>query len=115
LLHQRQGQDVWQGLFQFPLVETIMAVDHWQDLLLAPNWPEWLPAPGLQLTRKAGPYQQTLTHQRIIATFWELSWDHQKAWQLPAEMRYVKRKNWTNFAFPKVIHLYLADNSLTLF
>lgn len=115
LLHARREQDVWKGLFQFPLVESTLPVDHWQDLLLAPNWPEWLREQGLQLTRKAGPYRQELTHQRIVATFWEVSWDHREAWQLPAGMQFAKRKNWSNFAFPKVIHLYLADNSLTLF
>lgn len=115
IIHQRRDKDIWRQLYQFPLIESAIAVDKWDKLTQHTHWPAWLPAAGLVPQRKSGPWRQDLTHQRIVATFWEAKWTHTQSWQLPEDYLIVKRKNWATFAFPKIINLYFDDNSLTLF
>ncbi|MEM7298776.1 MAG: A/G-specific adenine glycosylase, partial [Bacteroidota bacterium] len=105
IIEKRVGKDIWQNLYQFPLIESSSPVEKWEDLQEDASWPEWLPGPGqeLSLRRKVGPRKQELTHQRIIAQFWELEYPGEKALEVPENFQLVKPENCLKFAFPKII------------
>jgi len=112
IIEQRLAKDIWQDLYQFPLVEAAednLAID---ALALHPDWPAWLPAGELELLKSSPPFRQQLTHQTIIASF------HTFAWSLmPGEVpgtTITQNKLLDNFAFPRVITRYLADKTLLL-
>lgn len=68
LLQQRQGKDIWQGLYEFPLIETSEAVDATQLASL-------LGEEGANLTMSlynAEPIVHKLTHQHLYTFFWIL-------------------------------------------
>ena len=112
-VQKRTQKDIWQNLYEFPLVETEALLKNdvlskneiWQDLIRDFDY---------EIKHISTPFRQQLTHRTIIATFLEID--------LPANFSikkntYIKvdRKNLSKFAFPKVIDLYLKDNSLNLY
>lgn len=115
IIQKRTAKDIWQNLYQFPLIETAEMVTDWEELPKNTNWPEWLPLEKLSMKRKIGPNKQELTHQRIIAHFWELDYNSKETPTLPDSFSMVKPENWRKFAFPKIISCYFDDNSLYLF
>lgn len=115
IIEKRSGKDIWQNLYQFPLLETSAAIDDWQELQQLAEWPSWLSLQELSFHRRVGPRKQELTHQRIIAQFWELDFKGEVAPEPPANFSLVKPENCRKFAFPKIIGWYFDDNLLYLF
>jgi A/G-specific adenine glycosylase len=113
LLRKRMEKDIWQHLYDFPLAETGSWDLDWEQLQATPVWKDLAGHSDSRLLRCAGPFRQTLSHQHIVGRFWEI--DLASPWQVP-EGVYVaeERKNLCKFAFPKIIDLFLNDNSLFL-
>jgi A/G-specific adenine glycosylase len=113
-IRKRTDKDIWRNLYEFPLIETEQPLSDFSSLKELPNWNKWLVSgDGILLKQRSRPFQQTLTHQIIHATFWEFV--------LPApgsihqnNFLFVERKNLSNFAFPKIVDWYLGDKSLYL-
>ena len=66
-----------------------------------------------QILKTSKPFQQQLTHQKIIAVFWEMELNN-NAKMLHNTFIKIDRKELTSYAFPKIIDRYLQDNSLYL-
>ncbi len=115
IIEKRMAKDIWRNLYQFPLIETDATVDALPQLREESGWPDWLEVENLQLRRKLGPRKQELTHQRIIASFWEFDYTGSRPKVLPDGFNLIKPENCSKFAFPKVISWYFDDNSLYLF
>jgi A/G-specific adenine glycosylase len=97
LVQRRPAGDIWQGLYQFPMVEadrpmeTESVLSHFQ-----------LPTDVL-LQDIAGPIKHLLTHQRIFARFFAVKVDRLPS--LIAEP--VAWERLGRLAFPRLIQLYL--------
>lgn len=113
LLQQRREKDVWQHLFQFPLLEADRLYESEEEVREQPLWKQLTGDRSCQLRQVSKSFSQTLSHQQINAVFWEFDLP-----ELPPliDDTYlpVDRKNLRNFAFPKIIDWYLRDNSLYL-
>lgn len=98
-LSKRVKKDIWENLYEFPMVES--------DHLLERDELEKLS--GINGLTFAGSYKQQLTHQQINAVFYvsKLS----KPVNIEGWLKVGKEKL-DNFAFPKVIDCYLKDNTL---
>lgn len=115
-IEKRAGKDIWKGLYQFPLIERNNTSEYFEELKSDYNWRDFFEANegNFKVTKHSKPYQQTLTHQYIIATFWEL--DCTKKLEVPKnKYTYIQRSNIDQYAFPKVIDRYLKENQLYLF
>lgn len=113
-IRKRTRKDIWRNLYEFPVLETEAPEIEPDRLLTHPTLESWLNSEALpQLQRRSKPFQQTLTHQVITATFWELILPSGEA-LINDEFLLVERKNLSNFAFPKIVDWYLGDNSLYL-
>ena len=115
IIEKRTGKDIWQNLYLFPLLETSAPLENWSELQQQDQWPSWLPIENLSFQRKVGPRKQELTHQRIIAQFWELDFQGEATPDAPDNFSVVKPENCRKFAFPKIIGWYFDDNLLYLF
>lgn len=64
---QRKSGDIWEGLFEFPLIETTELIS-WEKFpkLLKDFLPE---GADFQITRFSEPIKHILTHQRLFVTF----------------------------------------------
>lgn len=110
---RRRGEgDVWQGLYEFPLLETATAEVSIDALFDLPDWPKDIPPGELRFERRSKTYIQQLTHQKIHATFYRFHWPLMPG--RVTEGRTVQNKMLENFAFPKVINRFLADRDLLL-
>ncbi len=118
-IRKRLGKDIWQDLYEFPLIETDDLVEAQSSEPLFNIYTERLDFPfdfnALRLIKKSQPYQQLLTHQKIIATFWVF--EHAKTDKILRGGNFLKIANeqLSNYAFPKVIDIYLKEKVLTLF
>lgn len=113
-IRQRTAKDIWQQLYEFPLIETDTLVDHPTGLQNLSDFLAFMQQTGFSLRKKSQPFKQELTHQRIIATFWEIEIvENAELLNLDGAIQ-VDRKNLNKFAFPRLIDWYLRDNSLYL-
>jgi len=67
-LKKREFKDVWIGLYEFFLIESLYSVASLDDL--KSSFPEWLKNPNM--THSPIYAKQILSHQRIHAQFWVL-------------------------------------------
>lgn len=109
LIHKRTGKDIWQDLWQFPVVETRQLHDFTSFTGHTQFHPEWLPNNFLQLVRQVSPiFRQQLTHQTVFACFYELPL-HPQTHLLPADWLKMPNNELSQYAFPKIINLYLSQ------
>lgn len=113
LLQKRTAKDIWQNLYEFPLIESSLATLQKGDLLKTALWQELVGDHPHTITRISKPFRQTLTHQFITAIFWEVELQENFNLKNP-NLLVIARKNSHKFAFPKVIDWFLQDNSLYL-
>jgi A/G-specific adenine glycosylase len=102
LVDRREGGDIWQGLYQFPLVESDRALGPDEALKFAP----W--ADGALFRKSVGPLRHLLSHQRIHAIFFEWRTD-----TLPAtDYQPVTWDSLHHLAFPRLMHHFLEKKLL---
>ncbi len=112
-IHKRQQKDIWQGLYEFPMLELDHSTRNFEELNSTKAWAELIQEKDLTLKKISPPYQQVLTHQKIIAVFYEL--EAKSAVENYYEsVTVTDRKNLNTFAFPKLIDCYLKDKFLYL-
>jgi A/G-specific adenine glycosylase len=112
VVEQRMGKDIWQELYQFPMLEgeellqseNVAIAVFLNDLTNTTQW---------QISALKGPYTQKLTHQKINAVFIEVA-VNEKLNLNDTRYKTTEREKLNNFAFPKVIDCYLKDNRLYL-
>ena len=111
LLRQRPEGDVWQSLYDFPLLESEGGNRPVSELATGGDWPAGLTATELTFERSSPPYRQQLTHQTIIAVFHRF-----RCRQLPEGTPYLitPHKMFENLAFPRLLTRYLAEKDLLL-
>jgi A/G-specific adenine glycosylase len=108
-IRKRFDKDIWQDLYEFPLIETTELLEN----------TEGVDSFGFQMSNfkflsRSQPYIQLLTHQKIIGVFWEFE---AKNTFLLDQNQFLKieKKNLTNFAFPKIVDTYMKKKVLNLF
>jgi A/G-specific adenine glycosylase len=113
ILHQRTAKDIWQRMYELPMIETTS-----QRPPAKAKRKHFLHALGVasrEHMKALSRQRQTLAHQEIRAAFYLLSSGKLATKTLPADYRFVTLKKLSTFAFPKVIRTFLADNCLHLF
>lgn len=111
-IRKRTEKDIWQNLYEFPLIETDILLEEKKHLIKNKKWKEWMDGAEFKITKVSEPMKQDLTHQRIIARFWEI---HISKKIIPeGNWVSVKQENIRNYAFPKVIDTYFSQKLLTL-
>jgi len=101
-LQQRKAKDIWQGLFELPLIESERSLSKRAMLVqmegtLGTDWT------GIS---RSGTVKHVLSHQIIYAVFWEV--DLPKVFKVPKEWRLVPLKKLHKFAVPRLIEKWLA-------
>lgn len=112
LINKRVSKGIWQNLYDFPLIEmakqsTLKELEKTEEFI------KWLKKGKLNFV-PSKPFKQLLTHQEIVAVFWEVEIKTIKKLPMHKDYAIVEWNSLSNFAFPKIIDLYLKDNSLYL-
>ena len=110
-IRKRSEKDIWQGLYEFPLLETEKLQDR-KALTKIPDYKKIISTDAV-ITRVSTPFSQQLTHQKINALFIEIT-IQKPLKNPPKDWKKIPRSELKTFAFPRVIDLYLQDKSLYL-
>lgn len=102
LVQRRPAGDIWQGLYQFPMVESDSPMQP-ESVLAHFQLPTDVP-----LQHIAGPIKHLLTHQRIFARFFAVKVKHLP--KINAES--MAWEELDRLAFPQLINLYLDKKGL---
>lgn len=102
LIEQRGPKDVWQGLYQFPLLELDGIAE--ETSKLHPLVSEL----SLEETHRSSCLKQTLTHQNLEC--WFVKYKAPKAFPKALNKAYeiITPKELDNYGFPRVINTYLG-------
>ncbi len=111
-IQQRTGQDIWKGLFEFPMIEVHSSQSIIDSNLLLKN--SGISLRGLSTIdhRPKFTCRQTLSHQYINAYFYEIRLE-----KLPKPGKShikIPKNTILNYAFPKIIRTYLEDRLIFL-
>lgn len=113
LIHKRTEKDVWQGLYDFPLLETLELLTLETQITQSKVWGKFVGTSDYSFRLVSKPFRQVLSHQRINARFWEFDLPNASP-DLEEHYLLIERENISKFAFPKIIDWYLQDKSLYL-
>jgi len=112
LIHKRNGKDIWEALYEFPLIETEKKIS--PETLLGMKELKIITGQGkIDILNVSGPYTHKLSHQTILAYFYHLQL--KSGYKKPEnEFISVSRESIPEYAFPRLIGKYLEENDLYL-
>ena len=103
LLHRREGRDIWQGLYEFPLIETDAPVE-FPDLAALPQFRRLLGDGPWHLVRSVSLPRHQLSHQRLHAVVHRIE---TPAFTPAAAAMAVPADSLGDYAVPRLIDRYL--------
>jgi A/G-specific adenine glycosylase len=105
---KRSGKDIWQGLHDFPVIETTNWVDQ-KKLLQSDEWNKEFGKAKIELLSVSDEYKHVLSHQHIYAKFYEIKSSLKTFSERQTEWQIVDRKKAKKLAVPKLIEMYLDE------
>ena len=105
-IEKRSKGDIWTGLFQFKLIEKPSA-----EVIKPETIKEYLniDPESVEVSKE---YRQKLTHQDLSIIFYQIRIKENSLIISPFNL--VDKGNLKNFAYPKIIDIYLRENSIYL-
>ena len=100
-IRQRTGKDIWNQLYEFPLIETA-GEEETEAILNVARKNGWLREGKYKVEDQSPAFRQQLSHQLIMARFIRItlrSPSQAGEWVSPAGL--------DQFAFPRIVHHYL--------
>jgi len=101
-LQKRFGKDIWENLFEFPLIETELEHEVVNLKILISEYTQ-LKNPSVDLI---GNYKHKLTHQVLIVNIWKLN---NVIAETPKNWIFVNSNELNKFALPRVLTRFWED------
>jgi A/G-specific adenine glycosylase len=108
LITQRIAKDIWQHLYEFPLVETGEEIDRNKMIRLALK-KGWLEKNTYEVNRVSPVFRQQLSHQLITGQFLQIKLKLKIP--APAGSKWVRKQGLAQFTFPRFIHQWLREST----
>lgn len=106
---KRRGPgDIWQGLYDFPLIETATAGD---DALQTDEWKRWTAGRKVEIATVSDGFLHILSHQRLHARFYEVSLSKPLPGKIAADWLLVDEAGFHTLALPVLITRYLRSDA----
>jgi A/G-specific adenine glycosylase len=106
-IKQRGAKDIWEGLFDFPMIESDKALTESQ-LKKSPFWKKHLGKAGASILKEPVVYKHILSHQRIYASFWEVEVESKVN---DAEWTETAQSKLHEYAVPRLVDRYLEESA----
>lgn len=97
IVEQRVSKDIWQNMYQFPLIETEMNEEIENNTTISPQKPEYISKEIIHL----------LSHQRLHSRFYHFT---QLPVNLPPNWILIPKINLQDYPLPRLIDRYLEEN-----
>lgn len=105
IIRLRGAGDIWQGLHDFPVIESTKSLTP-NKFLKNREWEKIMPGVNAVIKDVSDEYVHILSHQKLYARFYLLTID-KKAANVPLNCFWVKTVEVENYAVPKLIDLYI--------
>jgi len=106
LIEKRTSKDIWQSLYQFPLIETNKVTS--LETLLKSSQTKDLLLDKFAALNISKPYKHVLTHQLLYAQFYVFKRQSKHS----SKLEKINIQNLTSLAFPRLIELFINDHNL---
>ncbi|MCB9361604.1 MAG: A/G-specific adenine glycosylase [Flavobacteriales bacterium] len=103
LIKNRMEKDIWQGLFDFPLIETTKSIEQFENLNLEQY--KKLNTITNKSIHKSTEYIHILSHQKIHATFWSIQLNDVN--NIHTSELKILTKEIENYPIPKLIENFI--------
>jgi A/G-specific adenine glycosylase len=107
-VRRRSAGDIWQGLYDYPLIETAAASD---DPLLEEQWKTWGAARKMDVVKVSDEFLHVLSHQRLHARFYEVILNKPIPGKNASDWLLVDEHTFHTLAVPVLISRYLKSVS----
>lgn len=109
LLRKRVGNDIWKGLYDFPLIETSSEENHTDILsLITENF--GLETSAFTLENVSHELRHQLTHRQIIARFYQIHLSGNASIIHDNSLSLTPQAALHQFPLPRLIDKYLSEN-----
>ena len=109
-LHKRGPRDIWQNLYDFPCVESDKNLEI-EEILRHETFLSLTAGKNFSIRRISPKYTHKLTHQTIIATFFEIKIDGFLSPIPTKDILLAAENDLGDFPVPKLIDNYLTTNN----
>ncbi|HEY4787966.1 MAG TPA: A/G-specific adenine glycosylase [Bacteroidales bacterium] len=109
-LVKRSGKDIWEGLYEFPLIETELHTSKAQ-LTESPEWQSIFEGTNHQLIQVSPIYKHQLSHQTINAIFYLVKIEN-KLLNINPNAILIEKKDIAHYPVSKLIDNYLSTIDL---
>ena len=106
-IQQRTAKDIWQDLYELPLIETGKAVKP-ATLLKQEAFKKWVGDSVITVSATVVKAKQLLSHQLIQGQFITLKTDRKPTGN--TDWQWVKKKSLAGYSFPGLINQYLSEH-----
>ena len=106
IISKRGAGDIWQGLYELPMIESEKPIKKNIKKTVSDHL-----GMACEILNYSKPYTQQLTHQTIQSVFIFVEVVDFQDTRIEGAVR-VSLKKLHTFGFPKVVHLFLTENSL---
>jgi len=108
-LRRREEKDIWNNLYEFPMIESKDPIDI-EQLMRHEDWLKWLPDGQYSLKNVGALRKHILTHQLIFNQFIEIDWlSASDPMSLENEFSFVPLNDLENYAVPKPLERFIED------
>jgi len=104
IIKQRTGKDIWQQLYEFPLIEVANETNQ-NKILLQAERKGWLHKSGYKVIDISPLLQQKLSHQLIYGRFIKIRLKQKPP--LENNWEWIFRNKRNKYPFPRFINQYL--------
>ena len=105
---KRTGNDIWKGLYEFPMLETPGPLSL-QDLMNSPAWKQYFGKTPLKLLSQTASVNHLLSHQKIIASFCRLEIETPSA----KFGMFVRKNKIHELPVARILEKYLEDHAIS--
>jgi A/G-specific adenine glycosylase len=107
-LHKREGEDIWKGLYEFPLIETGKTVSA-ARLVGSEEWNRIFKSSGARFIRAGKTVKHVLSHRVIHARFYEV----EVGKPLKEDFILVPEKQLSKYPLPRLIEKFFLNHEGT--
>lgn len=107
-LQKRSADDIWQGLYEFPLIETDKSLD-FEELIKQSEIKKFFNNESIQLIKTSNDKKHVLSHQHIHARFFHIKTN--RLMKLEAYKK-TSMSELDKYALPRLIHRYLEEEKI---
>ncbi len=108
IIRKRLREDIWKGLFEFPLVETTEETD-FERLQHLPDFVKIAGMTRFQLLKQSATRKHILSHQKIFARFYHLHFDGSLDLVDENNISLISQNELQSYPLPRLIDRYLQE------